>query len=190
MVSLRETESTALRTGKTVDGRPLAVDQREKLVQRYLPPPFEQTPTKPLKFPAKAFPLPPRRSKRRRRTIRELASEQLYILVFTVVHVIFSFYLLLRRTYHTIINRILTVRYYHYRTPGYIQKDVKGLDKLPQHLSVIVELEDEDQNGADALFNNVGEISAWAAAAEIPLLSVYEKTGKTSSANALMESVS
>ncbi len=60
-----------------------------------------------------------------------------------------------------------------------IQKDVKGLKRLPEHLSVILKVEEGGRGdaGLDALMDEVAEVSAWCACAGIPMLSIYEKTG-------------
>lgn len=73
----------------------------------------------------------------------------------------------------------MAILYYHHRTPELIQKDVKGLSRLPEHLSVILKLEDGGRGGAglEALVDEVAEIAAWCACAGIPTLSVYEQTG-------------
>lgn len=70
--------------------------------------------------------------------------------------------------------------YYHHRTPELIQKDVKSLKRLPEHLSVILKLEEGGRGdaGLETLMDEVAEISAWCACAGIPMLSIYEKTGK------------
>jgi hypothetical protein len=76
-------------------------------------------------------------------------------------------------------NRVYSVLYYHHRTPQLIEKDVKPLKeggKFPQHVSVILEMEGMD--GIDSLVDEVAEISCWCAAAGIPRLSVYERTGE------------
>ena len=56
---------------------------------------------------------------------------------------------------------------------------MRGLSRLPEHLSVILELKGEDRGLArlDELMDEVAEISAWCACVGIPMLSVYEKTG-------------
>lgn len=60
-----------------------------------------------------------------------------------------------------------------------IQKDVKRLEKKPKILSVILKLEDDGKGGGEVerLVNEVAEISAWCASAEIPVLNIYERTG-------------
>jgi dehydrodolichyl diphosphate syntase complex subunit NUS1 len=93
------------------------------------------------------------------------------------VHTIFSVYIRFRQGYHAVKDRILAILYYHHRTPELIQKDVKGLTRLPEHLSVILKLEDGGRGGLEALVDEVAEISAWCACVGIPMLSVYEKTG-------------
>lgn len=63
-----------------------------------------------------------------------------------------------------------------------IQKDVKRLNKVPKILSVILKVEDDGKGGAELerLVNEVAEVSAWCASAGIPVLNIYEKTGKHS----------
>lgn len=77
-------------------------------------------------------------------------------------------------------DRILAILYYHHRTPELIQKDVKGLSRLPEHLSVILKLENGGKGGAEleALVDEVAEIAAWCACVKIPMLSIYEQTGE------------
>jgi len=96
------------------------------------------------------------------------------------VHTIFSVYIRIRQAYHAVKDRILAILYYHHRTPELIQKDVKGLSRLPQHLSVVLKLEDGGRGGAglEALVDEMAEISAWCACVGIPILSVYEQTGE------------
>lgn len=76
-------------------------------------------------------------------------------------------------------DRIFAILYYHHRTPELIQKDVKALERLPEHISVILKLEDGGRGGSglEALVDEVAEISAWCACIGIPTLSIYEKTG-------------
>lgn len=104
---------------------------------------------------------------------------QLHILCFAVVHIFFSVYIRCRKIHHAIRDRILAILYYHHHTPELIQRDVKGLNRLPNHVSVILHLDDGRRGivGLEALVNEVAEISAWCACAGIPMLSIYEKTG-------------
>ncbi|KAF4636532.1 hypothetical protein G7Y89_g1556 [Cudoniella acicularis] len=111
--------------------------------------------------------------------VRKFLRNQLHILLYAIVHTIFSVYIRLRQAYHAVKDQILAILYYHHRTPELIQKDVKGLSRLPKHLSVILKLEDGGRGGAglEALVDEVAEISAWCACVGIPMLSVYEQTG-------------
>ena len=95
------------------------------------------------------------------------------------MHTIFSIYIRIRLAYHAVKDRIFAILYYHHRTPELIQKDVKGLSRLPTHLSVILKLEDGGKGGAglEALVDEMAEIAAWCACVGIPHLSVYEQSG-------------
>ncbi|KAH0535999.1 hypothetical protein FGG08_007098 [Glutinoglossum americanum] len=140
--------------------QPLAPPEREALLTPYLPPP---SPTLP----------------RKRRPIRSFLNNQLHILLYTLIHLLFSLYIRIRQAYHAVIDRVFAVLYYHHRTPELIKKDVKGLGRLPEHLSVVLQLENEAGGGAglDGLVDEVAEVAAWCASAGIGMLSVYEKTG-------------
>ena len=118
------------------------------------------------------------RNKSRRGRLKRFIAEQIYALVYAVVQLLFSFYISLRQSYHTVLYRILDLRNYHYRTPAYIENDAKRLEKLPEHLSVIFELQEDDQHTTEELVNNASELAAWTAAAGIPMLSIYESTGE------------
>ena len=156
-------ETKAYREDAAQDGRFLSPEQREDLLKPYLPAPKKSTSTKTGKT----------------RPVRTFFRTQLHILVFNIIHTIYSIYVRLRQVYHAILSRILTILYHHHRTPELIQKDVKSLSRLPDHLSVILELQEEWKGGAglELLLDDVAEISAWCACAGIPLLSIYEKTG-------------
>lgn len=111
--------------------------------------------------------------------MRTFAKKQLYLFLHTLVHFIFSVYRRFRKAFHAVLDKVLGILYYHHRTPEYIQKDIKHLKKLPEHLSVILDLRNDDHGGAglEGLVNDVSEIASWCACAGIPFLSVYEKTG-------------
>jgi hypothetical protein len=117
---------------------------------------------------------------RSRLGVRKFLKNQLYAVAFAIIHTIFSVYIRLRHAYHAVKDRILAILYYHHRTPELIQKDVKGLSRLPEHLSVVLKLEDGGRGGAglEALVDELAEIAAWCACVGIPMLSVYEKTGQ------------
>lgn len=123
----------------------------------------------------------PAKKSRRPKSMRSFLTSQFHLLVYTIVHTIFSIWFRFRHAWHAVYYRFFALLYYHHRTPEYIQKDVKNLGSLPGHLSVILELNESDDEqgnaGLEGLVNDVCEISAWCACAGIPLLSVYEKTG-------------
>lgn len=111
------------------------------------------------------------------RPIRSFLATRFYKFVLVAIHLLFSIYLKLRWAYHNLLNRGLSILYYHHRTPQLIQKDVKELQergKLPGHISVVLEYE---RGGLDTLIDEVSEISSWCASAGIKNLSIYEKTG-------------
>jgi hypothetical protein len=111
--------------------------------------------------------------------IRNFLRSQLHLLVYIIIHTIFSVYIKFRQAYHAVRDRIYSVLYYHHRTPELIERDVKRLSRLPKHLSVILSLEDGGRSGAELerLVNEAAEIAAWCASAGISRLSIYEKTG-------------
>ena len=113
----------------------------------------------------------------RSRRLRTYLAERLYILVYGVVQFCFSLYLWLRQAFHAALYRVSDLRHYHYRTPAYIENDVKRLEKLPEHLSVIFEIRENGRYSAEDVLVHAGEVAAWTAAAGIPLLSIYESTG-------------
>lgn len=118
-------------------------------------------------------------SQHRAKPIRNLIKTQFAILIYALTQFFFGLYVRTRIAYHAVSERILSILYYHHRTPELIRKDVRHLSKLPQHLSVILTLSPEDANstGLEKLLNDVAEISAWCASAGIPALSIYERTG-------------
>jgi len=146
-------------------GALLTPQQREDLIKPYLP---------------KALPTATATPRRHAiQPVRDFLRSQLHLLVFTVMHTVFSIYIRLRQTYNVLFDRLLAILYYHHRAPELIKQDVKNLDRLPEHLSVILEYRGEDQrsSGLDTLMDEVAEISSWCACVGIPTLSVYEKTG-------------
>ena len=158
----RTREIEVFRQDAKSQGRLLTAKDREDLLKPYLPS------------------SPNLRSSRARLTqpVRTFLKAQLYLLIYTIIHTIFSLYIRIRQAYHATVNRTLAILYYHHRTPELIQKDVRGLSRLPQHLSVILELQPEKGGaGLEALLDDLAELSAWCASAGLPVLSVYEKTG-------------
>lgn len=168
MVAAQETK--LYRQDDRSKGNLFSPKQREDLLRPYLPAP------PPSKSPAQ---VPP---KRRLQPIRTFLRQQLHLLVFIVIHMLFSVYVRIRQTYHILLDRVFAILYYHHRAPELIQQDVRNLSRIPEHLSVILELKGEERGtrgtaGLEVLIDEVAEISAWCSCVGIPMLSVYEKTG-------------
>ncbi|EFX02747.1 di-cis-decaprenylcistransferase [Grosmannia clavigera kw1407] len=118
--------------------------------------------------------------RRRSRTgARRFVLGQIHILLYTIIHTVFSLYMRIRQAYHEVRNQIYSVLKYHHRTPEIIARDVRDLSRIPKHLSVILRLEEHGREGAELerLVNEISDIAAWCASAGIPTLSVYEKRG-------------
>ncbi len=160
-------------------GRELTTEEREKLLKSYLPPVSEVPAAAKASSQRNGF----RKGKtRRQKPTRSFLKSKLHVLLYFAVHLIFGIYLRLRQTYHAVTDRILALLYYHHRTPELIQKDVKNLSRLPEHLSVVLTLKGEEDGGLESLVEDVAELSAWCASVGIPLLSVYERSGTHSHA--------
>lgn len=145
--------------------RRLSATERESLLRPYLPDPAD---------------LPQRKNRKvstsRKAPVRTFFKSQIHQLTYTIIHIFFGIAVRLIQTYHAVVDRIFAIVYYHHRTPELIRKDVKGLKRLPEHLSVILSLRKEDDALAE-LMDEVAELAAWSTASGIPTLSVYEKTG-------------
>jgi hypothetical protein len=120
-----------------------------------------------------------RKEKKTRLGVRRFLRRQYHALVFTIIHAFFSLYIRIRQAYHALANQWNVVFKNHHRSPEWIRRDVKGLRRLPKHLSVILTLEDQRRSGAglERLINEVADVAAWSASAGIPQLTIYEKTG-------------
>lgn len=111
--------------------------------------------------------------------VRRFLKRHWHLLVFTIIHALFSLYIRIRQAYHQVVNKVSSVYHHHHRAPDLIYNDVKDLRRLPNHLSVILTL-DEDARGGTGLaklIEEASDIAAWCASARIPQLSIYEKTG-------------
>ena len=170
MVGVRQ--STAFHTDRDANGKLLSAPEREKLLKPYLP-------AKPLKQPLKQPGKPGTRFQHTSR-VRPAIRHALHYLLFTIIHTIFSIYVRIRQVYHAIVDRILAILYYHHRTPELIKRDVKNLSRVPEHLSVILDLPPEGGKAdrLETLVNDACEIAAWSACAGVPMLSIYERTGR------------
>jgi dehydrodolichyl diphosphate syntase complex subunit NUS1 len=104
---------------------------------------------------------------------------RIHQLLHVVILALFGLYIRLRQAYHAVIDRVLAVLFYHHRTPDWIRKDIQSLNKIPEHLSVILSLDEErlQPSGLESLLNDVGDLAAWCASAGIPMISIYERKG-------------
>ncbi|RDL38466.1 putative NUS1 putative nuclear undecaprenyl pyrophosphate synthase [Venustampulla echinocandica] len=171
-------ETDIYRRDAKLDHTLLTPAEREKLIEPYLPePPLK--PSSRRRKNGKLAGIPTDGRGHSRLGVRKFLKHHLHLLVYTIIHAVFSIYIRFRQAYHGVKDRILAILYYHHRTPELIQKDVKGLSRLPKHLSIILTLQDGGRGGAglEALVDEVAEIAAWCACTGIPMLSVYEKTG-------------
>ncbi|KAJ5248633.1 hypothetical protein N7468_000084 [Penicillium chermesinum] len=151
----------------------LSASDRAKLIKPYLPDPSD-LPRR--SRPAKTNSASQSRRKPRKTPIRTFVKSQVHRLVYALTHIIFGIVVRLLQAYHAVVDRVFAIVYHHHRTPELIRKDVRGLKRLPNHLSVILNLRAEDDALA-GLMDEVAELAAWSACAGIPQLSVYEKTG-------------
>lgn len=104
---------------------------------------------------------------------------QLHMLIFAVMHGIFSLYIRVRQAINIVSYQISSILYYHHATPQYIQRDITKLSKRPKHLSAVLRSENRKNTAdVDRLVDETAELATWCACANIPMLSVYEKTGK------------
>jgi dehydrodolichyl diphosphate syntase complex subunit NUS1 len=165
MVASQETK--VYRQDARSKGILLSPKQREEMLNPYLPTPLST------KSQASAP------QKRMLQPLQDFLKQQLHLLIFTIIHTLFSVYIRIRQTYHVLLDRVFAILYYHHRAPELIRQDVKNLSRIPEHLSVILELKGEERGtaGLEALMDEVAEIAAWCSCVGIPMLSVYEKTG-------------
>ncbi|RAH42579.1 ditrans,polycis-polyprenyl diphosphate synthase [Aspergillus brunneoviolaceus CBS 621.78] len=147
-------------------GTKLSAADRENILRPYLPDPSDLQRRSPQR----------QNKAHRRASVRTFVKAQTHRIVYTFVHIIFGIISRLLQSYHATVDRICAVIYYHHRTPELIRKDVKGLKRLPEHLSVILSLRKED-DALSVLMDEVAELAAWSVSAGIPVLSVYEKSG-------------
>ncbi|UNI15123.1 diphosphate specific [Purpureocillium takamizusanense] len=153
-----------------VEGHSKLSDQeKQRMLKTNLPAPSE------LPLVSRSSPSP----RRSRLGVRRFLQNQLHVLVFAVLHGIFSLYIRIRQTVNVVCYQVSSVLYYHHATPQYIRKDVMGLQRRPKHLSAILKAEENHRAKADLerLIDETAELATWCACAEIPMLSVYEKTG-------------
>ncbi|KAK4154635.1 putative undecaprenyl pyrophosphate protein [Chaetomidium leptoderma] len=165
----------AYRRDERLGHKLLTPEERIRLLKPYLPSP---PPRSRSRSRTESSTPDARAEKQARLGVRRFLRRQYHVLVFTLIHVFFSLYIRIRQACHAVANRIYSVYYHHHRTPELIRRDVKGLGRLPKHVSVILTLEDQRRSGAglERLINEVTDVAAWCASAGIPQLSIYEKT--------------
>ncbi|GAB7364487.1 hypothetical protein MBLNU230_g5297t1 [Neophaeotheca triangularis] len=198
--------NSPLTTDTNADGRPLSPRDREQLLRPYLPAGPSSTPssrrTSRRRKPENSN-KPSVKSRRQYRSIRSTLAHLLHLFLFWSIHLVFDLYLRLRKLKNALLDRAQAVLYHHHRTPELIKRDVGGLKKVPQHLSVVLSLEsssksqnrsetgayeievgdgmggvlEEDSEAVERLVADVAEIAAWCTCAGIGFLSVYERSG-------------
>ncbi|KAJ5660742.1 uncharacterized protein N7484_000114 [Penicillium longicatenatum] len=167
-------ERNILRAEIRSRGNNLSAADRETLIKPYLPDPADLPQTRSRASTANSS-SHSRRQKARKTPIRTFIKSQIHHLTYALTHIIFGIIVRLLQAYHAVVDRVFAVVYHHHRTPELIRKDVRGLKRLPQHLSVILTLRTEDDALA-VLMDEVAELTAWSACAGISQLSIYEKT--------------
>lgn len=148
----------------------MSLEERRQLLERYLPDP-KQLQKKPKSSKSTVILVG------QRTPVRSYLKDKLHFLLYWLTQFLFGFYLRIRQIHSALFQKYIAIRHHHHRTPAYIQKDIKNLSRLPEHLSVILKYDATTDDGLETLLDEVAELSAWSAAAGIPLLSVYEKTG-------------
>lgn len=174
-------EELAFRRG-VVNGKQLTAKEREDMMKPFLPPAPIKTSSPDrasLKDP-KSPKLTPRTTpapKFKSTPIRSF----LHVVIHAVISFIFSIFFRFRRAWRLFSYKVRGVLRHHHHTPEWIVNDVKNLEQLPKHLSVILEHKEDDEDqgnaGLEGLVQDACEIAAWTASADIPLLSIYERTG-------------
>ena len=171
---ITQREELAFRRG-VVNGKKLSAQERENLMKPFLPPePIETS-------PAPKSPLLSQRTTSAPKPKPTPIRTFLHILLHTVISFVFSIFFRFRRSWRLFSYKVRGVLRHHHHTPEWIVNDVKNVEQLPKHISVILEHRegDEDQGnaGLEGLVQDACEIAAWTASAGIPLLSIYEQTG-------------
>ncbi|KAF2682581.1 di-trans,poly-cis-decaprenylcistransferas-like protein [Lentithecium fluviatile CBS 122367] len=162
----------------SLNGKPLTPEEREALLKSHLPP-----------TPSSSSPTPSRTNSKRAKTRKVRLHKPktgrirnfVHFVIYQTIALIFSVFFRFRRAWRLFWYKVCGVMGHHHRSPEWIVNDVKNLEQLPRHLSVVLDYneDDEDQGtaGLEGLLNDVCEIAAWSASAGIPLVSIYERTG-------------
>jgi hypothetical protein len=112
--------------------------------------------------------------------VRNFLKNQLFLVVFMLMHSIFSLYIRVRKAWHTIGYKVASIIFYHHRTPELIERDVKSLPKKPSHLSAVLTIEGKSRaTELERLVNEAADLAVWSACAGVPLVSIYERSGSS-----------
>jgi dehydrodolichyl diphosphate syntase complex subunit NUS1 len=160
-------DAEILREDARLRGKKLSPAEREKLVKPYLPSPSATGSAR----------RPSTNKKQKPKPVRKFLKSQVHRIIYVIIHLVLGFYVRVSQTLAAIRDRILAITYHHHRTPELIKKDVKALSRLPEHLSVLLKLRKEE-DALHSLMDEAAELAAWTTCAEIPVLSVYERTGE------------
>jgi dehydrodolichyl diphosphate syntase complex subunit NUS1 len=166
---LNTADNAVYRRDVATKGQTLTAQGRADLLDPYLPPTQDE------QRMLRAMKKSP--SKGRRRRVRPFLAQKLHFVVYFLIQCIYGIIVRFIQFYHACVHRTIAVLHYHHRTPEYIQRDLKELSRIPQHLSVILRFKPEEDGALEKLMDETAELCAWSAAAGIPLLSVYEKSG-------------
>lgn len=181
MVSSKDAQ--IFREDARLRGQKLSPADREKLLKPYLPEPEPAGSTyiKKNKKMMKAKSKTKTKPKSKPTPLRTFARSQIHRLIYVFIHLCLGFYIRITQTIAAVTDRIVALRYYHHRSPELIAKDVKGLSRVPEHLSVLLKLRKREEDALQTLMDETAELAAWTTCAGISVLSIYEKTGKTDS---------
>ncbi|KAI9710672.1 MAG: hypothetical protein M1820_002505 [Bogoriella megaspora] len=156
------------------DGTSVRPEEREKLLAKVLP----EAPSSPRSSSTSPKPS----TNRKRGKLRTRLIICVHIILYATIQIIFTIYIRSRFLYRIILDRIYTLLYHPHRTPAYIKNDVSTLQRLPEHLAVILNLDDAAYYNTglsplESLVADVSEICTWTASAGIPTLTIYERSG-------------
>ncbi|SPN96927.1 related to NUS1 Putative nuclear undecaprenyl pyrophosphate synthase [Cephalotrichum gorgonifer] len=171
-MSLTVRDRKAYRADEENDHHLLDDQEKRRLIGKYVPPP----PQEEVKAPKQRE--QPSTQRKSRLGLRKFLKSQLHLLIYTIMHSIFSLYIKLRKTWHAVSYSVRSVVYYHHRTPELIENDVKNLGRKPKHLSVVLTMEEDGRaSELERLVGEAADVAVWSACAGIPMLSIYERSG-------------
>ncbi|KAF2831167.1 Undecaprenyl diphosphate synthase [Ophiobolus disseminans] len=159
----------------------LSVREREELVKPFLPSEPDSSSENAASKAAARHRRTAQNAKLNKKKKHGYFKSLLFFATYHFIALLFSIFFRFRRAFRLVYTKLISLLRYHHRTPEFIALDVSQLNKLPKHLSVIVELNNDDEQqgnaGLEGLVNDVCEIAAWASSAGITFLSVYERSG-------------